>query len=161
MGAWRRQPYVRAWRGPTRSRTSIRLTLWTNHILKREGLDDSRSGQMAATLDTKLIEARWPMHEHQGVLTREETDQYPDLDDLHRRVKDVRSRQHHEYRKVEEELERSGYVGFYRIDFTVGKMDHSYTPVLTDEQRATAFGVLGKEVLRVIESLKDVAPVCC
>lgn len=117
-----------------------------DHIIQRQGLDSSQSGTMAAIMATKVTYTRFPMREKNGVLTQEKADQRPDLDDLHRWVKDVRDRQHHAYLEMEKTLESSGYIGLARIDTTVKELDPTYRPMVTDKEREVAFSAALQDV---------------
>jgi hypothetical protein len=93
-------------------------------LIIRQDLDHGRSGMLAAILDSKLVDLRWPpQNPAAGGLTRLKDDQRQDLEDLHKAVSDVRERERAAYRKAEDVLEQTGYLARARIAHTVAQLE--------------------------------------
>jgi hypothetical protein len=117
-------------------------------IIIRQDLDHGRSGMLAAILDAKLAELRWPRkNPAAGVMTRAEEDQRPDLEDLHRAITDIRERERAAYRRAEDAFEQSGYLALARIEHTVAQLEpREPRPMNTEAEKLEAFSELLKEV---------------
>jgi len=106
-----------------------------------QGLNHGKSGMMAAILQAKLTDLRWPQKEPAtGVMNREEDDQRPDLEDLQNAVRETQEREQAAYRRAEQSIEQAGYFGLLKIEHVARHLEpRDARPMNTEQEKLEAF----------------------
>lgn len=103
-----------------------------DHMVNRQGYDDSQSGMLVRILEAKLREIQWSVPDGSG-RRPSEINQRPDLDDLARRLRNLGERHRHAAQTVSQAIERDGGFQVLRLDMTVAEMNPAATEVHTDD----------------------------
>lgn len=122
-----------------------------------QGLDHGRAGMMGAILEAKLVELRFPRREPEtGVMNREETDQRPDLEDLHQGIGEVNRKEETAYRRAEQALEDAGIFGLTKIEHVARLLEpQDPLPRNTEDEKLVAFSAALQEASAGFHHLRE------
>jgi hypothetical protein len=93
-----------------------------DHLVVNQASDPSHSGMMARILSNKLHNLQWMTTSESGLPMTSETNQRPDLDDLARRVRNLRERQRHAAQELAAASERGGFQ-VQALDLAISQMN--------------------------------------